>query len=535
MPHATLPLGALPRRTATRARTSPRSTPAATLRDFAEIVQGRDIVDVTDSAIILADSVAGGGAPRKAIPNLAELGSVSPSPWTAWLRREYNPELRDLQGLRRYDEMRRSDSTVRGTLRLAKTPVLSARWFVEPASQSKKDKKIAEHIWWNLTSGMTISFGQVLKESLLMLDYGYYMFEKVFTNQNIHRPGMVCWQKIAPRHPMDVVEWSWDSAGGPDSVEIYSPVQIAPGTTTLDTATIPIDKLLVFSHDKEAGDLTGMSLLRSAYKPWYYKSQLEKIDAIQKERHGIGVPIITLPANFSEDDKRLADQVGRNLRTNERAHVVLPPGWVIEFAKLQGQLTDALKSIQYHNTEIAKNILATFMEDRAGVADANEDLFLKSCRDIANEVENVFNLYAIPQLVDYNFSRVKDYPKLQARRIGEVTDWRTLSFALRNVIGAGIVVPDDPLEELIRDEMDMPPIDEASRRAIAPIAGAAQNMAKQPPTEFEIPSQIPQLQQGLQQANSLQPPGLPHVGLPRQAPPSANPAARNTGTDRSGG
>lgn len=522
------------------ARTTVRESSVA-LRDLDDIIAEYDFVDIQpDNGVIVVSEksgeiqLAGKKAPAKPKVNISELGSVSPSPFTAWLRREYNPELRDLQGLRKFDEMKRSDSTIRGALRAIKTPICGARWFVKPASESTKDQKIADFITWNLTCGMSISFGQVIQEALLMLDYGYYMFEKVFTNSNSQRPGMVCWQKLAPRHPMDVVEWSWDSSGGPSAVELYNPVVISNGSVANQTATIPINKLAVFSFDKEAGDMTGVSLLRSAYKPWYYKNQLEKIDAIQKERHGIGVPIIILPVGFNDQDKLLAEQIGRNLRTNERAHVVLPPGWSIEFAKLQGQLTDALKSVQYHNTEILKNILATFIEDRAGVADANQDLFLKSCRYVAEQIESVFNLYCIPQLVDYNWSRVRDYPQLKVRRIGEVTDWRTLSFALRNVIGAGIVVPDDPLEELIREEMDMSPIDTASRRAVSPIAGAGQNMVPTQPTEYEVPGQIPTAQANA--AANLQAPGLPHVGLPRQTnPPTTGGAgARNSGTDRSG-
>src|SRR3954471_10859976 len=63
---------------------------------------------------------------------LREIGTSSPSPFVSFVRREYNPKLLGLEGLKTYDQMRKSDGTVRGALRLIKTPVFAARWFVDP-------------------------------------------------------------------------------------------------------------------------------------------------------------------------------------------------------------------------------------------------------------------------------------------------------------------------------------------------------------------------------------------------------------------
>src|SRR3954470_8149659 len=63
-----------------------------------------------------------------AVADTRELGSSSPSPFTGFMRQEYNQELLGTRGLQKYDMMRRSDSTVRGQLRAYKTPVMGARW-----------------------------------------------------------------------------------------------------------------------------------------------------------------------------------------------------------------------------------------------------------------------------------------------------------------------------------------------------------------------------------------------------------------------
>jgi hypothetical protein len=271
-----------------------------------------------------------------------------------------------------------------------------------------------------------------------------------------------------------------------------------------DQVFIPIEKMCVFTHDKECGNIEGISVLRSAYKHWFYKENLYKIDAIQKERHGIGIPVITLPPNFSDEDKRLADNLGANLRTNEKAHVVLPPMWEILMLKMEGQPVDALASAQEHDKMILRNVLGTFL-DEGGNQEKAQEFFLKATQFIADQIRDVFNKYAIPQLVDFNWKTVTEYPELRVRRIGDFTDWRTMSFAIRNFVGANVLRPDDDLEEWIRQEMDLPKVDPDTIREVAtPQGGGA-------------------LPRGAR------------VGPPRQGPPSSQPPRSTPGIDKSGG
>jgi hypothetical protein len=470
----------------------PQSISVSALLDDYELV---DVQNMGEQSFVIAQ--------RKGLSEVdyRELGSSSASPWTSFTRQEYNPLLRGIKGLEKYDQMRKSDGTVQGTLRLAKTPVMAARWYVEPGGKLKKDKTVADFVWKALTDQMSISWPQFLMESLLMMEFGYYMFEKVWEERLVEGKRRIVLKKLAPRHPMDVVLWNYDRNGGPDSVEMFPPSSFTAGNIT-----IPIDKLLVFTYMREAGNIEGTSMLRTAFKHWYYKDNLYKIDAIQKERHGIGIPVIMLPMGFSDKDRLLANEIGRNLRTNERAHVVLPPNWEILMLKLEGQRVDALASADHHDIRIEKSILASFISASAS-NDTDVDLFLKATRFVADIVADTINCYLVPQLVDYNFPKVKTYPKLRARRIGESADWRTLSFALRNLIGAKVIRPDDVLEDNIRQEMDLPPVDVETVR------------------ETETP-QMP----GEGGDSSATP------GPPRQKPnPPVGTPRGNAGTDRSGG
>jgi hypothetical protein len=388
---------------------------------------------------------------------------------------------------------------------------------------------------------MTVSFPQLLQESMLMLDYGYYLFEKVFEVVG----DLVLWRKFAPRSPLDVYRWEFDEHGGPDGVTILNQ---NPEYVQIPTEVfIPIWKLALFTFDMEAGDVTGTSVLRSAYKHWFMKENLYKIDAIQKERHGIGIPIIQLPPNYDTKDMALADEIGRNLRTNEKAHIVLPPNWVVMMLKLEGQPLDVLASIEHHDQLIYHNVLGQFMAFQRGTSQSDQvDMFVKSVRYVAECLRDVFNRYCIPQWVHWNYPTVTDYPELRVRRIGDTVDWRTISFAIRNFVGAGILVPDDPLEEWVREEMDLPVADPTSARPIiSPVPMDDQGNAL--PTD-EIPpgpGQDANLGPGGEGAagdhmnggvgGNVKPPGMPRQSSAKGNKQAKGAGSSQVGNDKSGG
>ena len=442
----------------------------------------------------------------------SEMGSSHPSPFTAWTREEWNPKLRDKEGLREYYRMKRADGIVRGALRLLKTPIQAGRWFVEPASDSKQDKNIAKFVEENLFENLNVSWSNLLGDILLMCEYGYMTFEKVFEKNGKKQ---IVLRKLSPRHPLDIREWLYDANGGPSAV-VMEDTEMDPSKRVV----IPIEKLANFALEPEAGDMSGISVLRSAYKHYYYKDTLYKIDAIQKERHGIGVPVIKLPPGYTPGDLAAAEQLGRNLRTNERAYIVLPPMWEVMFAVLEGQPVDCMKSIEHHNMQIMANILAPFLDD-SSVDPKSTDMFLKSTRYIGLTVCDIFNHHIIPQLVNFNFrlGPNRKYPKLRVRRIGEWEDIRTMSFALRNFVGAGAVIPDDILEDFLRRELDLPNRDEGSARGW--VIGEPDPDAEEEEDSVD--------------ANQPKKPKPGRAGLPRQSGTPSVKQKKSKGRDVSGG
>ena len=432
----------------------PTSSASTNGADLNKLMGTYNLVDVDQEkgTVVLADRQTEDSTPPSPIDR--ELVSSPPS---AFATREYNPTLEGTQGINKYIEMK-NDAMIRTSLRIMKTPVLAARWFIKPASQEDEDVYIADFIWRALTQYMTYTWQAFVLEALLMLDYGYMAFEPVYDIKTVDNQERIVWKKLAPLHPAEINEIVYDNE--------FEGITFGP-----ENVFIPEDKLLTFTFDGEAGNIEGKSILRSAYKHWYFRENLYKIDAIQKERHGVGVPCIKLPPGFDKDkDVKLAKQIGENLRSNEQAHVVTPPGWEIYFAELHGRQVDSLESADHHGRMIYENVLGSFMttsSDRTGgEIKQQEEMFIRATRFVADIIRDVINKYAIPRLVQWNFGTDK-YPELHVRRLGDTTDWRTISFAMRNFSGMGALIPDERLEQWVREELDLPDREHETARKVS--------------------------------------------------------------------
>ena len=319
---------------------------------------------------------------------------------------EYNKDLEGRQGVEKYDEMRKSDGTVRAVLQATKLPIRRANWFIEPGGQTSRDEEIADFTHSALFDWQTITWDDLLRQVLLNMDFGVSVFEKVFTVKG----DRIIWKKLAPRLPQSIYKWETND-------HRKGITQLLPNG---GMPSIPIDKLLVFINEPEGDNWWGTSLLRYAHKHWYFKNTFYQLQAISYERQGVGVPTGTLPPNYTEKDRTELEKILKNMRADEKGYVIKPPGYEIEFMDMGGNtVKEPKEAIGHHNREIAQSVLAQFLELGSGetgsyaLSEDQSTLFLESVEAHANQIVDVFNKYAIPQLIDLNFSNVENYPKLQ--------------------------------------------------------------------------------------------------------------------------
>src|SRR5688500_374531 len=121
--------------------------------------------------------------------------------FSGYIYEEYNTDLSGVQGIRIYDEMRRSDGTIQSILKAITLPIRRARWYVEPAGDDSQSKQVAEFVEHALFEWQTKTWDYFLRHALLMLPFGVMVFEKVFT---LNEEGQIIWEKLAPRLPKSI-------------------------------------------------------------------------------------------------------------------------------------------------------------------------------------------------------------------------------------------------------------------------------------------------------------------------------------------
>lgn len=364
-----------------------------------------------------------------------------------------------------------NDASVDVSVRAWKTPVLGAEFYVDPYSDSPEDLEISQFIWANLAGGMESPLLASLQDILHMCEDGFSVLEKVYENREWTPPitgeGSFRNAKVFTmldclsfRPASSLTEINYDNNGKFTDL-IQNAVQ---ADKTVKETPIKSDKLVVFTLNRKGGDITGKSILRTAYPHWYYKTHFYKIDSIQKERHAIGVPRGKLLPGYTPADKVALRNMLKNLRTNEESFIMETPNVEIDFAELQGQPVNVLDSAEHHNNMILLNVMAAFLAlgtstqgggGSRAVGSTQSDMFMKSLKFIADYICEIINQHVIPELVVYNY-KTTSFPKLQARSIGETRDLQMLGSALANIIAQGGITMDLATEQWIRKTFDMP-------------------------------------------------------------------------------
>lgn len=81
------------------------------------------------------------------------------------------------------------------------------------------------------------------------------------------------------------------------------------------------------------------------------------------------------------------------------------------------------------------------------------------------------NRYLIPELVDFNFTTDR-YPKIRFEQLGG-KDMAAFSTTLTQLITAGVIDPDEELQRVVREQLGLPPKDEATTNDPNDVGGDA--------------------------------------------------------------
>lgn len=487
-----------------------------------------------------------------------EVGATGLRRFSGFIYEEFLRELTGWAGMQVYKEMQWNDPTVSATLYAISMLCRRVTWRVEPASTEQTDQEASEFLE-SCMDDMSMTWIDTINESLSMLGYGYAPQEIIYKQRcgdvldpsmrSKHSDGRIGWRKLPIRSQDTVYRWQFDDHGGIQGLE-----QIAP--PHYNHVAIPIEKLLLFRTTVEKNNPEGRSILRGAYRPWYFKKNIENIEAIGIERDLAGLPMAGVPPELLSSNATPAQKaqlqyikdIVKNVRRDEQAGIVFPLAYdsngkaLYDFKLISTGGTrqiDTDKIIGRYDQQIARVALADFIllgHQNVGsfaLAEAKTDLFAVAVGAYLDMIADVFNRYAVPRLFGLNDFTVTDYPKIVHGDL-ESVDLKELGDYITKLSGSGMPLfpsVDGKLENYLLKVASLPEQPQGAAMSSLHVddnaGGGAAGENTMEGKRQEVPGQQPgqpgQLQSDTSPVNPKQPATQATTNVERENNPNRNP------------
>lgn len=387
---------------------------------------------------------------------------------------ETNPLLVWPRSIESYDKMRREEPQVVSVLRAVMLPILSAKYQIDPG-QAREEvvQRVAADLGLPIkgadaappmrTRGR-FSWREYSRLALLSLVYGHSVFEQVYEPD---ADGLLRLQKLAWRPPRTIAEFVVEPDGGLKSIKQHG---LATGERA--SVEIPINRLVVHVNEREGANWTGQSLLRSAYKMCILKDRVLRVQTMSIERNGLGVPVYTgaeLPENLTAEERdawlkseqEAGLRIAQDFRAGDDSGASIPPKAKLELLALTGKLPDTEGPLDYFDEQIARAVLAHVLnlggDNSTGsyaLGSTFESIFTNSLNAVAQDFVDVTQQHVIEDYVDLNWGEDEPAPRLVVSKIGSETP--VTADAIRALVDAKVITPDDSLEAHVRELMGLP-------------------------------------------------------------------------------
>lgn len=405
-----------------------------------------------------------------------EIGRVGQRRYGGIFYEEFLSELRGRKGAEVFTEMSNNDETIGAILFAIEMLVRQASWNVEPGGSTAKDREAAEFVK-SCMDDMQQTWIDTISEILSFLTYGWSFHEIVYKRRmgrtkdnrtsSKYDDGLIGWMKLPIRSQETLYQWEYD-----DQDNLIGMTQMPPPDFGL--ITIPMNKAMLFRTRSRKDNPEGRSILRTAYRSWYFKRRIQEIEGIGIERDLAGLPVITTPEGMDiwdkDDEDMNAIRAGleamvKNIRRDSTEGLVLPFGYTFELTSTGGSRQfDTNSIIARYDTKISQTVLADFIQlghESVGSFALSSDktnLFSMAICAFLDIICQTFNSQGIPALIDINgdhFAGVTDYPRLTHGDIKDV-DLATMATYIKDMTSIGVIIPDESLEDYVRQLGKLP-------------------------------------------------------------------------------
>ncbi len=405
-----------------------------------------------------------------------ETGRIGQRRYGGTVYEEFLPELRGKRGIAVYDEMSANDDVVGAVLFAIEMLVRQAPWNIEPGGGTAKDKEAAVFVR-QCMDDMSETWADTVSEILSFITFGWSYHEIVYKRRmgktkdkrtmSKYDDGLVGWMKLPIRAQETLYQWEYDSEDN-----LLGMTQLAPPDWKM--CTVPVEKALHFRTKSRKGNPEGRSILRNAYRPWYFKKRIQEIEGIGIERDLAGLPVIYAPEGmdiWDREDPQMVqmhaemEKMVKSIRRDEMEGIILPDGFKLELLSSGGtRQFDTNAIIERYDTRIAMTVMADFVllgHQQTGsfaLSSDKTELFAAAIGAFLDIICETFNSQGIPPLIDINgkyFEGITAYPKMVHGDIEDMDIAKVAAF-IKDMAGIGVLVPDDALEDYIRQAGHLP-------------------------------------------------------------------------------
>lgn len=421
------------------------------------------------------------------IDAIGELGTTGLDVSGGRILEEFLVNLRDARGKEVYKEMRDNDPTVGAVLLTIQMLIRQTAWRTEPG-EGPDGEAAALHLEECMVD-MADSWTDTISSILSFLAFGFSVHEPVYKKRNgmVHdvgdpqassrfNDGRIGWKKLPIRAQETIDRWVF----APNTGELIGLVQRAP--PDFRPREIPIDRFLLFRTTSEKANPEGRSILRNAYRPWFYKKRIEEVEGIGIERDLAGLPFAKIPPqylspNANPEQKALLNEIKkvlRNVRNDEKAAVIFPLArdedgndmFTFELLSSAGsRIFNTSDIINRYDLRISQSMLADFImlgHEKVGsfaLASEKTNIFGLALGAWLDSITEIFNRFAIPELFARNAFRLTRTPELVHGDI-ETQDLTQLADYVTKLAAVGLIAPTSALQRHLLRQGDLPEPDE---------------------------------------------------------------------------
>lgn len=416
----------------------------------------------------------------------ADMGRTGLKRSVGTIDEEFLPALRGRKAVGVFKEMSLNDATVGSLLFALENLLRQVDWTVVGDDNSPEQSQAVQFLE-ECMDDMSHSWSDLISEILSMFVYGWSWHEIVYkkrvgpwekdpSKRSKHTDGKIGWRKMPIRSQETLHRWIFDPDGGVQGME-----QLAPPEYQM--RTMSIQKCLLFRTSRHKDNPEGRSILRNAYRPWYFKKRLEEFEAIGVERDLAGLPMARVPAdimkaNASPDKKAMYQAFKKlvsNVRRDEHDGLVIPsetddkgnPVYDFELMTSGGTRTfNTSEIIGRAALDILSVVLGDFIKlghEGSGSYAMHVDktgIFRAALNTFAKQIADVFNRHAIPRLFAANNWKLDRLPRIEPSNV-DPPNLAELGQFMTSMAGLGMTFfPDPDLEKYLRETAHLPALSE---------------------------------------------------------------------------